>query len=161
VQDSIQELHYTPQREDKKEIITSEAKNDAFKEYEIKKAAFNIVSPIEVLIKLDNEKVNFTDKNEATLPITKGLHRVSVSFKRGFFLNTRESLIFASDREVSKEVMVDVEKDGNLVIEITANPVVDRDVIDVRVFKEIEKEQTVVKSVSRIESRRIIELYKD
>ncbi len=155
------ELQYVPVKEEMKRIIAFETEGNAFKEYDMKRITFNIVSPVDVTIFFDNEKVAFGGHNDFTMPIGKGLHRISASFKRGYFFGNKDSLIYTSDRLVKKEALLDVGKDGNVVVEIVLNPFYGRDTIDFKVYKQVERERIFVRSVQFIESGKNIELFRD
>jgi hypothetical protein len=154
------ELQYVPVKDEKKAITALESAQDAFREYEMKRAIYNIVSPVAVDVVLDNEKVGLS-ASEAVVPVTKGLHRLSVAFKRGYFLNTREIPIVTSNQEIRKEILVDVARDGNIVVEITMNPTPKAEGVQFKVFREIQKERSAVKGIQRVEAGRLIDFYKD
>jgi hypothetical protein len=157
----VQKPYPVLSKEEKKEIIAFEAGDNTFKAVEIRRTAFNIMSPVDIAIRFDKQKVTFSPKNDTILLLQKGLHNLSVSFKRGYFLNSTQGLVYTSDKEVSRDALLDLSRRGPIVIRIALSPTIGKDGIDINVFREIDYEKTVLKPISTVEAGRVVDYYKD
>jgi hypothetical protein len=159
-------LQYVPAREERAEIIRYEANGDAFKTNLLKKLDFDIVSPVDIQMQLDDEPIKLrTALDESTstavIPLAKGSHKVVVSYRRGYFANTRDAQLFASERPIQKEVMVEVGKEGDLYFNIALNPHFGKETVDFNLYRVHEKKQVLLKTIDTFHSGRSIEVFKD
>ena len=154
------EYQYIPHKDEKIDIVKYEANKDAFREYELKRVNFNIINPVDTTVMVDNEKLKFDAKNETLLSLTKGTHKILASFKRGYFLNTKDIPIYVSVKDIKKEIMLNIEREGNFVVEIDLNPFFEKDNIMFKIYKEKEKVFYLLKPVILIESDKPIESFK-
>ncbi|WP_028893287.1 hypothetical protein [Syntrophorhabdus aromaticivorans] len=154
-------LQYTPQKDERKEIIAREAGKDVFKTYELRRTAFNIISPVDPVIKVDDQDVGFAGKAQVPIILTKGTHKLAVSFKRGYFFNTKDSLLYVSDKCIEKEALLAIQRDGAYEIEALLNPSFDGDNIKFSVYNVSEKKRQVLKGIVRTEATKTVEFFKD
>ena len=158
----LKSRQYIPDRNEIAEIIANEANGDVFKVNALKRTGFNIISPVDVVIKVDNVKLHLGAKDDIIVPaVEKGIHRVSVSFRRGYFANNKNSLLYSSTRDIEKEVMVNIDKDGDLYVEVHLNPSLEKENIDFRIYKQTEKTRLLLKAVHSLESGKALEYFKD
>jgi hypothetical protein len=158
---AYREYHYTPQKDEKRDIIGHEAGRDIYKAYDLRKTNFNIVSPVDILFKMDEQSVNFTGKTEAPILLTKGTHKLFASFKRGYFYNTRDPKLYVSDKPLEKEAVLTVEKDASIYIEVLFNPSFEGENIEFKVYNVSEKKTQLLKTIIKSENTKAIELFKD
>ena len=76
----------------------------------MRQTAFNFLGPVEIKVKVDDEAMAVSDKEEQRLTLPNGVHRVLVSFRRGYFFN--ESLLYTSQQEVTREALLDLTQAG-------------------------------------------------
>ncbi|HVN96340.1 MAG TPA: hypothetical protein VMT62_07925 [Syntrophorhabdaceae bacterium] len=146
-------VHYEPvyykatARDERNDIIEQETRNNPFLEYSMKRIDFNIVSPVDFKLKIDNDanEIKFDKGKSYKLLLTTGDHEITASFKKGYFFN--ESLLLAVDNEVKKHVKLSLDKTDDIVIEIEANPVPGRENIDFKVYKKAVQNKPVIKPV--------------
>ena len=155
------DLQFVPTKDQKARTISYEAGTDFFKELDMKRTSFNVVSPVGIKVVLDEEPIDFGGDNEAVIPMPRGPHKLTVSYKRGYFFNTREALIHTSNATVSKTIVLDLDKAKNISIEIVLQPLSESDLIDVKVYNVIEKDHITIKPTKVAESARTIEFFKD
>lgn len=158
---AYREHHYTPQKEEKRDIIGHEAGRDIYKAYDLRKTNFNIISPVDILFKMDEQSVNFTGKTEAPILLTKGTHKLFASFKRGYFYNTRDPKLYVSDKPLEKEAVLTVEKDASIYIEVLFNPSFEGENIEFKIYNVSEKKTQLLKTIVKSENTKAIELFKD
>lgn len=158
---AYREYHYTPQKDEKRDIIGHEAGRDIYKAYDLRKTNFNIVSPVDILFKMDEQSVNFTGKTEAPILLTKGTHKLFASFKRGYFYNTRDPRLYVSDKPLEKEAVLTVEKDASIYIEVLFNPSFEGENIEFKIYNVSEKKTQLLKTIIKSENTKAIELFKD
>lgn len=158
---TYQEYHYTPQKDEIKEIVNREAGNDLFKVNDLKKTNFNLISPVDIVIKINDKTVNFLGKQSEPFPLTKGTHRLYAAFKRGYFFNTREPLLHVSDKAIEKEALLSISKDGTYLIEASFRPFFEANNIGFKVYSIGEKRVQVPKTILRSEATKSIEFFKD
>jgi hypothetical protein len=158
---AYREYHYTPQKDEKRDIIGHEAGRDIYKAYDLRKTNFNIVSPVDILFKMDEQSVNFTGKTEAPILLTKGTHKLFASFKRGYFYNTRDPKLYVSDKPLEKEAVLTVEKDASIYIEVLFNPSFEGENIEFKIYNVSEKKTQLLKTIIKSENTKAIELFKD
>lgn len=158
---SLKELQYKVQKDEKKDIIQLEAQGDLFREFDLSRKDFNIIAPINASLYLDEQKIDFGDKPEATIYFNKGQHKIQASYSRGYFLNSRDALVYESPKVISKEAFIVIEKDGYLSISTDLNPAPIGDTIAFKVSKIVEKERIVLKPIFHVQSDRKTEVFKD
>lgn len=156
-----EEIQYAPQRDELKEIIAREAGSDAFKVNDLKKTNFNLISPVDIVIKIDDKTVNLAEKKTTPFLLTKGRHRLYAGFRRGYFFNTREPRLHVSDRLIEKEALLNIGRDGTFVIEAIFRPSFDMTNIDFKVYSVREKKTEIRKSILTTEASKSIELFQD
>ena len=146
---------------EKAEMIRSEAEGNAFAELSLKRSDFNIMSPVDIKVKLDNALVVDGQGPIApvTVPVLAGTHRVVISFHRGYFFD--ESLVYTSLREVRKEINLDLHSVKNLSLDVQLSPLFSQDTIAVKVSERIGKQQQVLRPIRRVEWDNAIETFKD
>ncbi|OPY64463.1 MAG: hypothetical protein A4E63_03504 [Syntrophorhabdus sp. PtaU1.Bin050] len=154
-------LQYTPQKDEQKEIIAREAGRDVFKTYELRRTAFNIISPVDTVIKVDDQEVGFGGKTQVPITLTKGTHRLTASFRRGYFYNTKDSLLHVSDKRIEKEALLAIQGDGTYEVDISLSPSFDGENIKFAVYNVNERKRQVLKSIVKTEATKTIEFFKD
>ena len=100
-----------------------------------------------------------SDKVEQRLNLPNGVHRVAVSFRRGYFFN--ESLLYTSQRVVTREALLDLTRPDNLVIDIRINPLFSPDAIGLDVRERVDDRREVMKPIYRVQSQKTIEVFKN
>ena len=139
---------------EKADVIKHEADGNAFTELGLKRSDFNIVSPVDIKVKIDDVVVlqgpTTGLTTELTVPVSPGTHRVVVSFRRGYFFD--EAPVYTSQKEVSKEVDLDIHRTKNLFLDIELSPLFDKDPIGFKVSDWIDKHQQVIRPIRRVES---------
>jgi hypothetical protein len=149
----------TPVKEEKAEIIRLEAAGNPFTSYSLKKLNFNILSPRDFVVKINDLQLDFAGKSHQVVTLRQGLHRLSVSFKRGFFSN--DSLLFTSEQAATKEALLDVTKSKTIVVEVMANPLPDKIPLLLNVYTSLDRERQILRPIARVESDKVIETFKD
>lgn len=156
-------VKHMPRKNEKLEYITSAAQNDPFLLYNMGKVDFNIVSPHEFTIQIDNDDpLSFEKQNEYRVFLKTGKHEITASFKTGFYFN--ETLMFASPNECKgckKTVILQMDKDAEVNIEVTADPLYGRESLDFNVYTKVVSSKPVLKPISVMEKIVPVETYKD
>ena len=153
-------IPYVPMKDEKLALIKFEAGGNPFTEYGMKRDDFNIISPIDVVVKVDNETFTLTSgKPRQLVMLTKGTHRVSMSFRRGYFFN--ENLLYRSKTLLTKDALLDVTKSTNILVDVAANPLPDRQPLTIQVFDMVGKERPSLRPIRRLEADTIVETFKD
>ena len=156
------DFQYAPQKDEAREIIEREAHGDAFKAHDLRKTNFNLISPVDIVVRIDDKTVNFSGgKKVVPFLLTKGTHRVFASFKRGYFFNTQEPRLYVSDKPIDKEAFLSIEKDGTFLIEVAFHPSFDSENISFKVYSVNEKKSQILKTIVRTETSKSIEFFKD
>lgn len=151
---------YVPFKEEKSVIIKEEAGADPFKEMNLKRVEFNIISPVQFKVTVDDVALNITENGVGQVSLGNGPHRIRASFKRGYY--SGESLLYTSTREYAKDVLLELNKDQDVVVEVSADPVSERgEHIAFKVYKKAERERHALKPIQRIESEKLIETFVD
>ncbi|MCX5806877.1 MAG: hypothetical protein NT010_12585 [Proteobacteria bacterium] len=150
---------FTPQRDDKKYFVLQESDKNPFTQYTLGRIDFNIISPVDFKIKIGNNIINFNERNEYKLTLLKGTHRLSASFKRGFYYN--DSLMYTSTKEIKKEILLNLEKGGEINIDLNVTPLYDKENIEFKIYKKTEREIFTLKPIYKTESINQLETYKD
>jgi len=141
--------------------VKYESGGDVFKENDFKAKEFNIIAPSEVVVLVDNERVKFDEKNEFSTLLNKGPHKITASFKRGYYFNSRGVLVDSSQKTIKREMMLLVKKDGDLHVEVTLSPSFDKENINFKAYKERVNIRPQVKGVSSIKKDASIETFVD
>jgi hypothetical protein len=158
---ALKEHQYVPQKEEKRDIIGHEAGNDVFKIYDLRRTNFNIISPVDILFKVNDQSINFSGKSEAPVLLTKGTHKLSASFRRGYFFNTRDPKLYVSEKPVEKEVILTIDKDASLYVDVSLNPAFEGENIDFKIYDVSLKKTQLLKTIIKTESSKTIEIFKD
>lgn len=149
----------TPSKEEKVDVVRLEAGGNPFIAQALRKVNFNILSPIDLLVKVDELQLDFGGKTHQVVNLRQGVHRVTVSFKRGYFSN--DALLFTSEQVLTKEVLLDVTKSKSVVVEVTADPVPHKTPVFVNVYGYAERERQILRPISKVESDKVVETFKD
>lgn len=144
---------------EKAAMIKREAEGNAFTESMLKKSDFNIISPVDIKIRIDGALVLQGLADKLTVPISAGRHQVVVSFRRGYFFD--ESPVFTSQKEVVKEIGLDLRQARNLSMSIDLNPLFEKNNIGVRVVENAGKRKQTIEPIPRVEWDRTVEVFKD
>jgi hypothetical protein len=158
---AYKELHSVPQKEEKRDIIGHEAGSDIYKAYDLKKTNFNIISPVDMVFKMDEQPVNFSGKTETAVLLTKGTHKLFASFKRGYFFNTRDPRLYVSEKPLEKEAILTVERDASIYIEVILNPSFEGENVEFKIYNVSEKKTQLLKTIVKSENTKAIELFRD
>lgn len=158
---AFREDHYTPQKDEKKDIVGHEVGRDIYKAYDLRKTNFNIISPVDIVFKMDGQSVNFSGKTEVPILLTKGTHKLFASFKRGYFFNTKEPKLYVSEKSLEKEAILTVEKDASIYIEVLLNPSFEGENVEFRIYNVSEKKTQLLKTIIKSEATKAIEIFKD
>jgi hypothetical protein len=120
-------------RDERNNIIDLESKDNPFTEYSLRRIDFNIISPVDFKLIVDNNQIDFEKGNEHRVSMTTGKHEITAIFKKGFYFN--DSLLLTTDNEVKKNIVLILDNPGDIKIEVTANPVPGRENIDFKIYK--------------------------
>jgi hypothetical protein len=157
---ALKPIAYVPMKDEKPALIRFEADGNPFIEFGMKRDDFNIISPVDVVVKVGNDTFNLSSRNpQQTITLKKGTHRVSMSFRRGYYFN--ENLLFKSRTLLTKDALIDVTKSTNILVDIAANPLPDKQPITVQVFDGVGKERQVLRPIRRVEADTMVETFKD
>jgi hypothetical protein len=147
-------------KDEKLALIRFEADGNPFTEYSMRRDDFNIIAPVDVTVKANNETYALsTNKPQQLVTLTKGTHRVIVSFRRGYYFN--ENLLYKSKTVVTKEALVDVQKSNSILVDLSVNPLPEKEPITIQVFDRVGKERQVLRPIRRLEADSIVETFKD
>ena len=150
---------FTPVKEEKQQLMKAEAGGNPFIAANLKRVDFNILSPVDVVVQVDGQVVDFKNRDQQSVSLKQGMHRVSASFKRGFFAN--ESLLYTSEHAFTKEILMDLSRSKTIGIEIAVNPMQEKGPITFNVYAPVERERQVLHPIYRVESDRVLETYRD
>lgn len=135
----------TTGRDEQNNIINLESNNNPFLEYSMNRIDFNIISPVDFRLFVDNNEISFEKTSERQLSMTTGRHEITAIFKKGFYFN--DSLILQSEKEVKKTIFLILDNPDNIKIEVTANPVPGRENIDFKIYKKADMSRPDFKPV--------------
>jgi len=156
----LKPIAYVPMKDEKLALIKFEAEGNPFTEYSMKRDDFNIISPVDVVVKVDDETFTLSSgKPQQLVTLTKGTHRVTMSFRRGYYFN--ESLLYRSKGLLTKEAFLDVTKSTNILVDLSVNPLPDKQPITIQVFDRVGKERQLLRPIRRLEADNIVETFKD
>ena len=156
---SYKPFYYVPRKDEKKDVVLYESEKNPFIEYDITKSDFNIISPLDFKLKVDNSTVKFDGRSEYKIALPIGTHTISASFKRGFYYN--DSLVYTSNSELKKDILLSIDKTDDVNIEIYINPVFGKENINFKIYKRIERDKKVLKPIIQSATEKPIEVYKD
>jgi hypothetical protein len=156
----LKPVAYVPMKDEKPALIRFEADGNPFTEYGMRRDDFNIVIPVDVLVKVGNESFALSaNKAHQLVTLTKGTQRVTVSFRRGYYFN--ENLLYKSRTLIAKEVLLDVRKSNNILVDLTVDPLPDKPPITIQVFDSVGKERQILRPIRRLDADTIVETFKD
>ncbi len=156
----VKPFSYAPPKDEKQGLIRFEADGNPFTEYSLRRDDFNIVSPVDITVKVDNEVfVLSAARPQQLVTLSRGMHRVSASFRRGYFFN--ETLLYRSKNLLTKEALLDVTKSTNVLVDFAVNPLPDQQPITLQVFDSVGKERQVLRPIRRLDADRLVETFKD
>jgi hypothetical protein len=151
---------YVPAKDEKVALMKFEADGNPFIEYNMKRDDFNIISPVDVAVKVDGEVFTLSSrKPQQLVTLTKGTHRISTSFRRGYYFN--ENLLYRSKNLLTKEALLDVSKSGSILVDLSVNPLPDKQPISIQVFDRVGKERQSIRPIRRLQDDTIVETFKD
>jgi len=147
-------------RDERNNIIAIESKNNPFLEYSLKRINFNIISPVDFKLIVDNSEISFEKANEAQIAMTTGKHEITAVFKKGFYLN--DSLLLSTENDVKKDIVLILDSPGDIKIEVAANPVSGRENIDFKIYKKTDRSSPEFKQVLLQKNNiKTVETFKD
>lgn len=155
-------VRHMPLKNEKQDYIANAAHNDPFLLYNMKRVDFNVVSPVEFKVKVDNDVMDFEKQNEYKLLLMTGKHEITASFKTGFYYN--ETLMFTSPNECKgckKTVLLQLDKDAEVTVEVIADPLYGKENIDFNIYTKVVTSKPVLKPISRTEKIVPLETFKD
>ncbi|OPY80915.1 MAG: hypothetical protein A4E64_00132 [Syntrophorhabdus sp. PtaU1.Bin058] len=155
-------VRHKPLKKEKDEYIANTAQNDPLMLDTLQRVDFNMVGPVEFKLKVDNDMLDLENKKEYKMLLRTGKHEITTSFKTGFYYN--ETLMFTSPNECKgcrKSVVLQLDKDDEINVEITADPLYGREKIDFNVYTKVITSRPVLKPISRKEKVVPVETYKD
>jgi len=159
---AIKQGQYLPQKDEVNDIINYEGGGDVFTANTLKRTGFNIVSPVNVMVRIDGEAVNLRGRDEIVLPaLEKGVHKITASFRRGYFANNKANLLYSSTKDIEKEVMLSIAKDGEIFMEFKMNAAFEKEPIDIKIYRQNERKHVLLKPVHRTESGKSVDFFKD
>ena len=159
---AIKSGQYLPQKDEVNDIINYEGGGDVFTANTLKRTGFNIVSPVNIAVRIDGEVINLRGRDEIMIPaLEKGVHKITASFRRGYFANNRANLLYSSPKDIEKEVMLSIAKDGDIFMEFKMNASFEKDPIDIKIYRQNERKHVLLKPVHRMESGKSVDFFKD
>jgi hypothetical protein len=145
----------------KAEIVKHEAAGDVFRENDLRVREFNVIAPSDISISLDNERLRLGGKGESTVYMAKGTHKLTATFKRGYFFNTKGSLVYTSRNLIRKDMILVVKNAGNVNVSIDLNPSFTGENIKFNVYRERIDSRPQIKTIKSIKTDNIIETFID
>jgi hypothetical protein len=82
-----------------------------------------------------------------------------MSFRRGYYFN--ENLLYSSKTLLSKDALLDVTKSTNILVDVAANPLPDRQPITIQVFDKVGREKQLLRPIRKLEADTMVETFKD
>ncbi len=154
---------YFPTRDEQREITSNESEKELNFKYKFQnsKSKFNRISPGAVNVKVNKEQIDDIQKGFLyEKEFEKGRKRLLVSFVPILFENEDE--IFEIKKEISKEIILDLQDENNVFIEMVLDATYGKERIDIKVLRKTVKEPIVMKSVPSVTDKgAAIDLYKD
>ena len=152
--------YYTPLKDEKAAIIRFEAGGNPFTEFSMKRDDFNIISPVDIVVNVDGETFNLSPrKPQQLVTLTKGSHRITASFRRGYYFN--ENLLYTSKTLITREAILDISKSTSILVDLSLNPLPDKQPITVQVFDRVGKERQLLRPIQRLADDTLVETFKD
>ncbi|MEN6617014.1 MAG: hypothetical protein ABFD12_10700 [Syntrophorhabdus sp.] len=152
-------FHKIANRDERDSVIAAETRDNPILEYTLKRSEFNIIGPVNLVMTVDGNNVKFDKSNEFRMPLTTGDHNVTVSFKKGFYYN--DTFLVALPDIKRKSAIISIEKPEDLVFEIQANPMPNRENIVLNVYRRASRTHSVVRPVLKRETVNTVDVYKD
>ena len=146
-------------KEEKSAMIRREAEGNPFVEQNLRAIDFSIVGAVETKVAIDGDIVNLAGKQEQTIILPRGKHRISASYKRGYFV--QEALLYRSERELTRDILIDVTKAKDVTVEVRYAPLEEKEPIDFKVYRKADRELTVLRPIPRLDSDRAVDMFKD
>ncbi len=156
---TLKSTPFEPAKHELVQLIREESAGNPLVERVLRQTAFNFLGPVEIKVKVDDEVMAISDKEEQRLTLPNGVHRVLVSFRRGYFFN--ESLLYTSQQVVTREALLDLTKPDNLLIDIRINPLFRPDAIGLDVRERVDSRREVMKPIYKVQSQKTIEVFKN
>jgi hypothetical protein len=148
-----------PLKHEKVHLIRQESGGNVMVERALKRVDFNLVNAVDVKVTIDGEAITPAEGKGKTVTLPNGAHRVVVSFRRGYFFN--ESLLYTSQQEVRREVLLELGTPHNLVMDVRLSPFFRPDSIGIDVYRTEEKQRQVIRPIYKVEAQNSIEVFKD
>jgi hypothetical protein len=140
-------------------MIRREAEGNPFVEQQLRAIDFAIVSPVDVQITIDRETIRFDGKDEHTMILPRGQHKLVASYKRGYYV--QEALLYKSTRELTKEIVLDVKRSQSITIQLRCAPLDEKEPLELTVYKRVAREQALPQPIPSIQTDITIETFKD
>jgi len=140
-------------------MIRREAEGNPFVEQQLRAIDFAIVSPVDVQITIDRETIRFAGKDEHTMILPRGQHKLVASYKRGYYV--QEALLYKSTRELTKEIVLDVKRSQSITIQLRCAPLDEKEPLELTVYKRVAREQALAQPIPSIQTDITIETFKD
>lgn len=151
---------FSPKAMQKRELVALESEGDPFLKRYLSSVGFNVVAPKDVRCSIDGKEIPLDQGNSTELRLASGTHRLAISFKRGYFQDSKDVCVFTSAREVKKEIVLSLEKDGQYTVIVTLDASFVKEPINVGVKRETQREKIVIKEVVEEGSEVPVELFK-
>jgi hypothetical protein len=149
---------YMPLKEEKGDIVKDEAGGDPFRELNLKRVGFNIISPVEFKVSVDGAMLKIAENGVGQISLSNGPHRLRASFKRGYYSN--ESLLYTSTRESIRDALLELNKGQEVIVEVIADPLAEKgEALAFKVYRKAERERHALKPIQRFESEKLIETF--
>ena len=156
---TLKSTPFEPAKHELGQLIREESAGNPLVERVLRQTVFNVLGPVEIKVKVDDEIMAISEKEEQRVSLPNGVHRVVVSFKRGYFFN--ESLLYTSQQVVTREALLDLTKPENLLIDIRINPLFRADAIGLDVRERVDSHRQVLKPIYKVQSEKTIEVFKN
>jgi hypothetical protein len=155
---SYKPRQYMPLKEERAGIVKEEAAANPFKALNLKRVEFNIISPVQFKVTVDGSALNIGENNVAKVNLGSGSHKVRASFRRGYY--SGESLLYTSSNEYTHDVILDLSKGEEIVVEMVADPMPDTgDHLSFKVYRKVERERHALRPIHRLESEKLVETF--
>lgn len=150
-------IAYTPKKNEIRALVNQEGKDDPFLKANLKRVEFNIVTPVETRLVIDDNPIE-TKAMPFRLILTTGVeHRISASFKKGFYFNN--SLVYTSIRDIKKEASFIVQDNEEIDIHVLADP--KQETIDFKFYKVKKETKPILRKIEEKEISSKFELFID
>lgn len=146
-------------RDMRRNVIEQDSKHNPFLENNLKRVDFNIVSPVDFKMTVDNTEMSFDKKDKHELALVTGVHNIKASFKKGYFYNDTQLIV--NEKEIEKNIVISVDKAEDLIVEAVANPIPGKENIEFKVYQKAERSRPVIKSVLQKDTTKQVETFRD